>query len=165
MKKTNTFLQKSILLCCILLCFFAVSCKKEDTVYYEIEDTIALLESALEQEDLEMLAMCFDENIQKVLSGGSKLISGITGVDVAAVSDVLLGLMGMQEENGLPEGYDFSLTVAEKEYTDKTHCNVTVQAAMTAPDGQQDHATFQLPMVENHDGRKIKLTLSDLGLS
>lgn len=165
MKKINIFLEKSILLCCILLCFFAVSCKKEEAVYYEIEDTVALLESALEQEDLEMLAMCFDENVQKVLSGSSKLISGITGIDVAAVSDILFGLMGMQEENGLPEGYDFSLTVAEKEYTDETHCLATVKAVVTDPNGQEENTTFTLPMIENDDGWKIKLSLSDLGLS
>ncbi|WP_321069101.1 hypothetical protein [Anaerotignum sp.] len=109
--------------------------------------------------------MCFDENVQKVLSGSSKLISGITGIDVAAVSDVLFGLMGMQEENGLPEGYDFSLTVAEKEYTDETHCLATVKAVVTDPNGQEENTTFTLPMIENDDGWKIKLSLSDLGLS
>lgn len=152
-----------IIVCVLIVTSILSGCSKKDRDPYDTpEKTIEQLEEALNSGDLEELIQCFDENTGKVLSGGSKILGSLIGLDFDGIVEILLGLHGMVADDIKRDA--FSLDTRDISYTDKKHCIVSVYVEVIDVEGNREEEMSEIPMVLEDDGWKIKLSLKDLGL-
>ncbi len=154
----------------ILAVIFAASivlsgCKAiqgEKNLYATPEDTVKQIESALNDMDEEALLNCFDKNVQKVLSGGSKVISSLTGVDTEGIFEIFAGLYGMSESE--IRSAEYELAVTDVAYEGDKNCIAYIHGRAVNSSGESAEGDFELPLKLQKDEWKIKVTLKDLGL-
>ena len=144
----------------ILLCSCSMG-ETQENLYATPEDAIKQLEIGLNEHDIEKLIECTDNNLQKVLSGGAKLLSSLTGLDFESLVELTTGISGMSEHD--LNKVKFALTINNVIYTDEKNCLVEVNAVASL-DEQQEQELLQIPLTLQKEQWKIKITLSDLGI-
>lgn len=107
------------------------------------QDTIAELEKAIEDLDLEAMIACFDEETRQMYE---ESMSSIDGVDMDQALTSVLGLAG-----GLGVGPEVNLTVTDIEYTDNENCLVYVEMEFSFM-GESDEDSSVIPM--SKEGRR-----------
>lgn len=157
--------MKRILAVILAACIVLSGCKAvqgEENLYETPEDTVRQIESALNDKDEKALIDCFDKNVQKVLSGGSKVVSSLLGVDTEGVFEIVAGLYGMSESE--IQSADYELIVTDVVYDGDKNCVVYVHGKAVNSTGETAEGDFEMPLKLQKEQWKIKVTLKDLGL-
>lgn len=121
------------------------------------EDTVAKLETALNDLDQDEILDCFDEQMQDLYSGLLSVGGDLAGVDGEGLSDLIDGLGGIMADNGLAP--EFRIEVLDVSYSGKDSCNVSVRMYMTYA-GETESEDGVLPMKK--EGREWKISMSAL---
>lgn len=122
------------------------------------EDTVAKLETALNDMDQDAVLECFDSQMNDLYSGMLSLGGELTGVDLAGFSDLASGLGGVMVGSGMAP--EFNIEVMDVSYTGEDTCSVTVQI-YTVYEGESDSEETILPMKK--EGREWKISMAAAG--
>ena len=109
------------------------------------EDTVARMEKALNNMDMDALIDCFDEQTQDMYSGALGVGSQLTGADLGAWADLANGFGGFMAGAGLTPEYELEITDIQYEGSDT--CAVYVNFYMSYQ-GEQSTEEIVLPMAK-----------------
>ena len=121
------------------------------------EDTVARMEKALNNMDMDALIDCFDEQTQDMYSGALGVGSQLTGADLGAWADLANGFGGFMAGAGLTPEYELEITDIQYEGSDT--CAVYVNFYMSYQ-GEQSTEEIVLPMAKA--GRKWAVSAAAL---
>ena len=121
------------------------------------EDTVARMEKALNNMDMDALIDCFDEQTQDMYSGALGVGSQLTGADLGAWADLANGFGGFMAGAGLTPEYELGNTDIQYEGSDT--CAVYVNFYMSYQ-GEQSTEEIVLPMAKA--GRKWAVSAAAL---
>ncbi len=121
------------------------------------EDTVARMEKALNNMDMDALIDCFDEQTQDMYSGALGVGSQLTGADLGAWADLANGFGGFMAGAGLTPEYELEIT--DMQYEGSDTCAVYVNFHMSYQ-GEQSTEEIVLPMAKV--GRKWAVSAAAL---
>ena len=121
------------------------------------EDTVARMEKALNNMDMDALIDCFDEQTQDMYSGALGVGSQLTGADLGAWADLANGFGGFMAGAGLTPEYELEIT--DIQYGGSDTCAVYVNFYMSYQ-GEQSTEEIVLPMAKA--GRKWAVSAAAL---
>lgn len=122
------------------------------------EDTIAKLETGMNNMDQAMVMECFDEQINSMISGSMGILDSLTGLPIGDISEFASGLGGFMSAAGLTP--KVTLVIENISYSpNKKSCIATVTMYMEYM-GESEVETVELPMVLKD--REWLISVSDL---